>query len=84
MDLYENQASSLESPALFASEITPDDSSDLAYVTRAIWVGGKGDLAVIMQSGASATFKNVQGWMPLRAKRIKAASTSATDIVGVW
>lgn len=82
-DSYRDYNTGLDSPAVAAAAVTPDDDADLAYVTRALWVGGEGSLAVVMASGATVTFAAAAGWMPLRVRRVLEAST-ATGIVAVW
>ncbi|PLW76796.1 spike base protein, RCAP_Rcc01079 family [Cohaesibacter celericrescens] len=84
MDQFKNRASGLDSPGYNAASLAPDDGNDLAYVTRAVWVGVAGDLSVVLASGDAVTFKNASGWMPLRVKRLNATDTTASDVVGVW
>ena len=84
MDDFASNASGLESPAFGGASLAGDDAADLAKVTRALWIGGAGDVAVVLASGDAVTFKNASGWMPLRVKRLMATDTTATDIVGVW
>jgi hypothetical protein len=67
-----------------AIAITPS-GDDLAWPTRALWVGGAGDLSVIMEtSGNTVVFPSVLAgtWMPIRVTRVNAATT-ATNIVAV-
>lgn len=73
-------------PAADAVSISPSDSVDLDYVTRGIWVGGAGDLAVEMLSGATVTFAGVPAGtlLPIRVAKVLATGTTATDLVGVW
>lgn len=69
-----------------AVSVTPNDNSDLATVSRAIWVGGAGSLAVILAEDSSAvTFAGVAAGtlLPLRAKRVMSTNTTATSIVAV-
>lgn len=67
-------------PLRNAVAITPDDDNDLPFVTRALWVGGAGTLAVVMESGATASFSGVQAGTQLdfRVKRVLATGTTAT------
>lgn len=75
---------SLDSPATHATAITPNDSTDLANVCRAIWVGTAGDLKVTTVGGDTVTFPALtQGWHPLMVSRIWATGTSASGIVAV-
>jgi hypothetical protein len=78
-------ASSLNYPAEHAEAVTPSDSTDLAVVSRALWVGGAGDVAVIMASGAAATFANVAAGthLPVRVSRVKSTGTTGTLILAL-
>ncbi len=85
-DQYSTIAPTLTSPALDAAAVTPDDTTDLPNVSRALYVGGTGDLAVEMVSGAPVVLRAVPGGalVPLRARRVLSAGTTATNIVAMW
>lgn len=75
-------------PALTAVAVTKSDTTQLQPYSRMLWVGGAGDLAVIMEgdnSNTTVTFVGVPAgtWMPLRCKKVMAA-TSASNIVAVF
>ena len=53
-DSFRRHTRSLTSPPEHGVAVAPDDAADLAAVTRALWVGGGGDLAVRMQDGTDA------------------------------
>ena len=81
--MFVDEASQAPSGSAFA--ITPNSSADLAQTTRGIYVGGGGNLVVILaDDSASVTFTNVQPGIiyPLRCKRVLATST-ATGLVGI-
>ncbi|HTO28109.1 MAG TPA: hypothetical protein VL017_05920 [Devosia sp.] len=84
-DLFSNHAPGLESPAVHGFAISPSDGADLADVTRAVYVGGSGNLALTLLSGATLTFTGVAGGtlLPLRTKAVKATGTTATNLVGL-
>ena len=85
-DAFINDDPQLDSPAQNAAAITPSDTTDLAVVTRAIYVGTGGDLKVTMRGGQTVTLKAVpQGsTLPLRVARVLFTGTTAADLVGVW
>lgn len=78
--------SAAQTPAAFAKVITPADS-DLDDITRSIYVGGAGDLAVAMAGdGAVVIFSDVVAGqvLPIRASQIRSTATTATNIVAMW
>jgi len=76
----------LDSPASSGVAVTPDNSNDLAYVTRGVYVGGSGDLKVDLAASGTVTFTAVQAGtlLPVRAKRVYATGTTATLIIALW
>ena len=84
-DIFEDRSSGLESPGYNAAEITPSDTTDLAFTSRALFVGTPGDLRVTMAGGDTVTFANLAaGFVPLRVRRVHASGTTASSIVAVW
>ena len=84
-DMFEGRGSGLESPGYDAAAVTPSDSTDLTFTSRAVYVGTRGDLRVTAASGSVVTFVNVpEGMLPMRVSRIHASGTTAADIVAVW
>ncbi len=85
-DTFKSLATSLSSPATGAASISPSNNSDLAQVTRAIYVGGPGRMTAILADGAEITFENMAAGMiyPLRVSRIKSTNTTATGLVALW
>ncbi|WP_417310546.1 spike base protein, RCAP_Rcc01079 family [Devosia sp.] len=84
-DRYSSRAAGSDGPATHGFAITPDDGSDLAETTRAIYVGTAGDLVAVLTSGAELTFASVPSGsvLPVRADRIRATATSAGDLIGL-
>lgn len=81
-----NRSNNVVDPASNAAAVTPNDSTDLTYTSRAIFVGGAGNLAIIMAGGQTVTFVGVQAGaiIPIRASRVMSTNTTATSIVAVW
>ena len=73
-------------PAYHAAAVTPADATDLAFLTRAIYVGGAGNLSVLMQGGEIVTFVAVAAGTTLqvRADRVRLTGTTATSILALW
>lgn len=86
MDPFSHTVSTLDSPARSGAALTPDDTADLGVVTRAVYVGGGGSLAVELADGASVSFAGVPAGaiLPVRIKRLMATGTTASGIVGLW
>ncbi|HEX6537476.1 MAG TPA: hypothetical protein VF041_23040 [Gemmatimonadaceae bacterium] len=73
-------------PASRAFAITPSDSVNFANVTRALYVGGAGNVVGVMQDGTVVTFSGMTAGTvyALRLKRINATLTTATGLVGLY
>lgn len=78
----------LESPAIHAFAITPNDDADLAIFPRAIYVGGYGDVKVDTVGGDTVEFRNFPDgtMLPVRVKRVYATTTgtAATLLIGLY
>jgi len=78
-------------PATRALAITPSDGADLTWITRAIYVGVSGDVKVDMGDkdtvsgqGVGIVFKAVPvGLLHIRARRVYATGTTATNLVAL-
>lgn len=59
-------------------------AADLAYPTRAIWVGTAGNVEAKMKSGNVVMWKNMAvGWHPMRIFSLT-NNTTAADVVGAF
>ncbi|MEM7509080.1 MAG: hypothetical protein AAF415_20360 [Pseudomonadota bacterium] len=84
MDQFENHAPGLESPATRLVEITPDDATELQFVTRAITVENSGHLQIVTAGGDTGRLFVAAGVpFPIRARQIMATGTTASGIVGL-
>ena len=85
IDDFSSYETGLTAPASAAETITPNDTAELEFVTRALFVGQDGDVAVTMKSGDSVVLKNLQGGVvyPLRLTHVLATGTTAADLVGL-
>ncbi len=71
-----------------AAVVTPSDTTDLPTVTKSIWVGGAGNLALILADDvdtAPVTFNAVSAgtMLQMQARRVMATNMTATAIVAV-
>jgi len=71
-----------------ALAVSPSDDTDLPIVPSIIWLGTPGNLRVTMLNDEIVTLKMHTaasfGYLPVRAKRIHATGTTASDIVILW
>lgn len=72
-------------PASHAEPVTPSDANDLQYASRALWVGGAGNISLITLSGATVTFTGITAGslLPIRATRVRSTGTTATSILAL-
>lgn len=85
-DPFERTANSPMAPAENCFAIAPSDVEELERATKAIYVGQAGDVAVVcVRDSAAVIFRNVPSGtiLDLRARAIRAAGTTASDIVGL-
>ena len=84
-DRFSSHAPGLTAPLDEGFEVTPDDAVDLPEVTRAVFLGQGGDLAVQFPSGNEVVFRNIKSGVlyPLRLSRILATGTTASDLLGL-
>jgi hypothetical protein len=86
-DQYDHRAaqSTAGHPAVDAVAVTPSDSVDLVNMSRALWVGGAGNISVIMHSGATVTFSGIAAGtlLPIRVSRVRSTGTTATNILAL-
>ena len=66
--------------------VTPSDTISLAMPTRSIYIGGAGNLSVLMAGGQTTLFSAlpVGTILPVSCLRINATNTTATLIVAMW
>lgn len=71
------------SPGESAVAVTPSDST--AVRSRALFVGGAGNLTVTMKDGVDAVFTGVTAGtlLPISVQKVKAATT-ATNITAIY
>jgi hypothetical protein len=76
-----------QTPAGNAAAVTPHDTNGLASFSRGVYVGGGGNLQVVMAlNSATVNFASVAGGslLPIRVSRVQSSGTTATAIVAVW
>ena len=79
-------ASSSSQPAGNAIAVTPADS-DMTEISRAVYVGGAGNLTVKMAGSENiVTFTAVTAGslLPVRVTQVRSTATTATNIVALY
>lgn len=86
MDTFEGRSVALSDPANQALEITPNDQMKLPYVSRALYVGGGGNVTLELSGGDQVTFFGVAGGtiLPIRVHKVLATGTTATHMICLW
>jgi hypothetical protein len=66
--------------------LTPSDTATLVKPTRALWVGGAGDVAAVRQDGSVGVFVAVPAgsWLPIAVWRVNATGTTATSLMALY
>ncbi|WP_343684123.1 hypothetical protein [Asticcacaulis sp.] len=81
-DKFESYTPGLDAP--FSGGHAVIGGADFAQTSRALYVGGAGNLTVVTREGQELTFANFSGWLPGRVTQVKAAGLTASNIVAVW
>lgn len=86
MSDFAEYADSPTAPSLLCFDVTPNDVAALPFLTKALYIGGAGDLVLRSPLGQSdVTFRNLPAGyiLDVRAIAVRATGTSATAIVGL-
>lgn len=86
-DPFQNHGSGLDSPALHAAAVTPNDSTDLTTTARGLYIGGAGNVTLDTAGGeTTVAFVGLTAGsvLPVRVARVRATGTTATNIVAIW
>lgn len=84
VDTFDSHAVSITAPPSNAASVTPSDTADLPFISRAVYVGTPGDLHVLTLEGQDVTYKDLTGTKVLRVARVFATGTTASDIIAEW
>ena len=79
---------SAQAPASNGFAITPSNATIFAQYTRAIYIGGDGNISVRLadMETSHVDFVGVKAGtvLPIRARMVRATDTTATNIVGLY
>ena len=84
-DSFSTFSPGLDSPCGYAEAVTPSDTVSLTISSRALYIGGAGNLTVLTVGGQTVTFTGVLAGsiIPIRVSRVNATVTTATSIVSI-
>ena len=84
-DNFSRQQTLTGDPATNAVLITPNDSTDLVAVTRAVYIGTTGNMKVTMQDSGTVLFTGIPAGttLPIRVSRIWSTTTTASTIIAL-
>lgn len=73
-------------PAIDAAAVTTSDSTDLPLTARALYIGTGGNVNLDTISGSTVVFVNLPAGsiLPLKVKRVRTTSTTASNIVALY
>ncbi len=74
-------------PAMSAAAVTPNDSADIPTgICRALYIGVGGTVVLDTSNATSLTFVGLQSGtiLPLNIKRVRATSTTATNLMALY
>jgi len=71
-------------PYITGAAVTKSDTVDFPKVASALWVGGTGNVVVVMADGTVLTFTAVPAGTLLKVRCIRVNSTNTTATNMVW
>ena len=84
-DRFGNHATAGQGFYARAVAVTPNDGADLTNVAMALWVGGAGAISLDTYEGQTVLISGIPAGtlLPIRCKRVRSTSTTATLIVAL-
>lgn len=85
-DPYANIGSDITGPARNAAAVVPSDSADLPNACKRLWVGTGGAVTLVTVGDDSVTYTAVPSgtYLQVRAARVQATGTTASNIVAEY
>jgi hypothetical protein len=85
IDKQAQRGDTTDFPAKSLRAVTPHDTNELEYVSKALFIGTGGTLSLIAQEDTAAVSLTVVAGqiVPVRAKIVRATGTTATGIVAL-
>lgn len=85
-DPFDSRSDSVFAPSRNPFSISPDDEGGIVPLPKALYIGSGGDVTLRGVDGAAdVVFRNVPDGsiLDVRASHVRAAGTTASDIVGL-
>lgn len=85
-DNFADYSVGLGSPYVGAEAVVPSDTVSLSSVSRALYVGGAGDLSLVFDDGTTAVLSaaTAGSFLPVRVSRVNSTGTTATNVVSLF
>lgn len=84
-DYHKGKATTAASPPRKAIAVAQSDTVDLAEVPKSLWIGGAGDLAVILADMTTSVIYGVSvGPFDRAVKRVLVTGTTATKLLAEY
>ena len=86
IDTQAQRGDTVDFPATRLRAVTPNDTNELLFVTKALYIGVAGNLSLIAQEDSAAvtlTAVAAGSIIPVRAKIVRATGTTASGIVAL-
>lgn len=76
----------MNAPSGRMAAVTPSDTTQFAYTTRALYVGGSGNISLLSEAGDTVTLVGVTAGsvLPIRINRVNSTNTTATNMVAFF
>ena len=86
MDKFANFPTTPISPARGGVSVTPNDTTELTQVSRALYIGQGGDVSLTLADGDTLILEAVPAGsvLPVRAATVRATGTTAAAIIALW
>jgi hypothetical protein len=84
-DPFANFVDSPVAPSRKPVAVTPDNATELATVSKGLFIGGAGTLTVLTAAGDVVLFTGVLAGsiLPIAVRRVNATGTTCTNIVAL-
>jgi hypothetical protein len=85
-DRMSSSSGGVEAPGTGVEAVTLSNTQELVNVSRGLYVGGGGDVSVLMLDGSTGTFIGVVAGtiLPIRVRRVNLTGTTASNMTSIY